>query len=256
MRMKIVPRIKQQPERLIDENGLRVDGRRVDELRKMKMEVGVLKQADGSAYLEQGKTKVFVAVYGPRELHPRHLALPDRALLRCTYRMASFSVEERKSPAPSRREIELSKVIRQALEPAVFLERFPKTAIDVFIEIIQADGGTRCASITAASLALADAGIPMSDLVAAVAVGKVDGHIVLDINDIEDKYGQGDMPVALMPRKKQITLLQLDGKWTPEEFRQGLELAIRGCEQIYAMQKTALRKRYLEVREEVMREGE
>jgi exosome complex component RRP41 len=75
--------------------------------------------------------------------------------------MAPFSVQERKSPAPSRREIELSKVIRESLQPSVFMEYYPRTMIDVFIEILQADGGTRCASITAASLALADAGIPM-----------------------------------------------------------------------------------------------
>ncbi|MEM2725753.1 MAG: exosome complex exonuclease Rrp41, partial [Candidatus Bathyarchaeia archaeon] len=65
--------------RLIDENGLRVDGRRPDELRPIKMEVGVLSNADGSAYIEQGKSKILAAVYGPREVHPRHLALPDRA---------------------------------------------------------------------------------------------------------------------------------------------------------------------------------
>ncbi|MCX8171676.1 MAG: exosome complex exonuclease Rrp41, partial [Candidatus Bathyarchaeota archaeon] len=69
--------------RLIDEKGLRVDGRKPNELRPIKMEVGVLSNADGSAYIEQGKNKILAAVYGPREVHPRHLALPDRALLRC-----------------------------------------------------------------------------------------------------------------------------------------------------------------------------
>lgn len=242
------------PQKLITENGLRTDGRGVHELRPIKLEVGILKRADGSAYIEQGRNKIMVAVYGPRELHPRHLALPDKALLRCFYRMASFSVEERKSPAPSRREIELSKVIREALEPAIFLERFPKTAIDVFIEVLQADGGTRCASITTAALALADAGIPMRDLVSAVAVGKVDGHIVLDINDLEDKYGEGDMPTAIMPRKKEVTLIQLDGQWSIEEFKQGFELALKGCEQIYQLQREALKKRYIEIREQTAKE--
>ena len=106
------------------------------------MEVGVLNNADGSAYIEQGKNKILAAVYGPREVHPRHLTLPDRASLRCRYHMAPFSVDERKSPAPSRREVELSKVIQEALEPALFLEQFPRTVIDLFIEVLQADGGT------------------------------------------------------------------------------------------------------------------
>jgi len=237
--------------KLIDENGLRVDGRRTNELRPIKIEVDVLSNADGSAYIEQGKSKILAAVYGPREVHPRHLALPDRALLRCRYHMAPFSVEERKSPAPSRREIELSKVIRQALEPAIFLEKFPRTSIDVFIEVLQADGGTRCAGTTAAALALADAGIPMRDLVVACAAGKVDGVLVLDLNDLEDKEGEADLPVAYMPNLGAISLLQMDGSLTIDEFKQALELAIEGCKQIYKMQKEALKAKYLAIKEEV-----
>jgi exosome complex component RRP41 len=237
--------------RLIDENGLRVDGRKPNELRPIKIEVGVLSNADGSAYIEQGKSKILAAVYGPREVHPRHLALPDRALLRCRYHMAPFSVEERKSPAPSRREIELSKVIREALEPAIFLEKFPRTSIDVFIEVLQADGGTRCAGTTVAALALADAGIPMRDLVVACAAGKVDGVLVLDLNDLEDKEGEADLPIAYMPNLDMISLLQMDGQLTIEEFEQALNLAIEGCKQIYKLQKEALKAKYLAIKEEV-----
>ncbi|KYH41197.1 MAG: putative exosome complex exonuclease [Candidatus Bathyarchaeota archaeon B26-2] len=238
-------------EKLIDEEGKRVDGREWNELRPIKIEVGVLNNADGSAYIEQGKNKILAAVYGPREAHPRHLTLPDRALLRCRYHMAPFSVEERKSPAPSRREIELSKVIREALEPAIFLEHYPRTAIDLFIEILQADGGTRCAGITVASLALADAGIPMRDLVVACAAGKVGDRIVLDLNDVEDKEGEADVPIAFMPNLNAVTLLQMDGTLTPEEFEQAVNLAIEGCRQIYKMQKDALKARYLAIKKEV-----
>ena len=63
------------------------------------------------------------------------------------------------------------------------LEKFPRTAVDVFIEVLQADGGTRCAALTAASVALADAGIPMRDMVAAVAAGKVADTVILDVNN-------------------------------------------------------------------------
>jgi exosome complex component RRP41 len=189
------------------------------------------------------------AVYGPKELHPKHLALPDRMVLRCRYHMAPFSVQERKSPAPSRREIELSKVVREALEPAIFMEYYPRTATDVFVEVLQADGGTRCASITAASLALADAGMPMRDLVAACSAGKVDGTIVLDLMDIEDKDGTADVPVAYMPNLGVITLLQMDGVLTLEEFESAVNLAIKGCEKIYNLQKEALRAKYVSAKE-------
>lgn len=232
--------------KLIREDGLRHDGRRPDELRPIRMEVGVLKNADGSALVEYGRTKVIAAVYGPREVLPKHISLPDRAIIRCRYHMAPFSTMDRKSPAPSRREIELSKVIREALEAAIFTELYPRTSIDVFIEVLQADGGTRTAGLTAASLALADAGIPMKDLIAAVAVGKVDGVIVLDIDEIEDEYGEADMPVGMMPSLDKVVLLQLNGVLSPEEFRKAFELARKGIETIYKLQKEALSRKYLE----------
>ncbi len=242
---------QKKPEKLLDENDLRIDGRGLNELRPIKIEVGILRNADGSAYIEQGKNKILAGVYGPKDVHPRHLALPDRAVLRCRYHMAPFSVDERKSPAPSRRDIELSKVIREALEPAIFVEYYPRTSIDIFIEVLQADGGTRCAGITAASLALADAGIPMRDLVVACAAGKIDGHLALDLMDVEDKIGEADLPLALMPNLNAVTLLQMDGSLTIEEFEKAINLSIDGCKKIYMLQKEALKSKYVSVKEAV-----
>ena len=159
--------------------------------------------------------------------------------------MAPFSTDERKNPAPSRREIEISKVIREALEPVVMSEAFPRTSVDVFIEVISADGGTRTAALNAASLALADAGVPMRDLVAAVAVGKVDGYLVLDIDQVEDNYGEADMPVAMAPSLNMVTLLQLNGVLSPQEFSQALNLALKGVNEVYKLQKETLRNKYL-----------
>jgi len=232
-----------KPEKLIVD-GRRLDGRLPDEMRPLKIQAGVLKRADGSAYVELGDNKVLAAVYGPREMHPRHLQQPDTAVLRCRYNMAPFSVEDRKRPGPDRRSVEISKVTREAIQPVVFLELYPRSGIDVFIEILQADAGTRTTGITAASVALADAGVPMRDLISAIAVGKVDNTVVLDLNKQEDNWGTSDMPIALMPRKKFITLLQMDGHFTPEEFKHGLSLAFKGCEQIYEAQKQALREKY------------
>lgn len=247
---------KKKVKKTVKEKDIRHDGRKLNELRPIKIEVGVLGNADGSAYIEQGKNKILAGVYGPKEAHPKHLALPDRTRLRCRYHMAPFSVQERRSPAPSRRDIELSKVIREAFEPSVFTEYYPRTSIDIFIEVLQADGGTRCASITAASLALADAGIPLRDLVSACAAGKVDGRIVLDLDDKEDKEGEADLPLAYMSSQNAITLLQMDGMLTGEEFDQTINLALEGCKQIYQLQKEALKAKYLEVKEAINKESE
>jgi exosome complex component RRP41 len=248
--------LNDKQEKLIDKKGIRLDGRKADDLRPLKLEVGVLPNADGSAYIEHGKNKILVGVFGPREMHPKHLSRPDRMVLRCRYHMAPFSVQERKSPAPSRREVELGKVIRESLEPALFLELYPRTGIDVFIEVLQADGGTRCASITAASLALADSGIPMRDLVVACAAGKVEDSVVLDLYDAEDKLGAADVPVAYMPNLDAVTLLQMDGTLTPEELEKAVNMAIDGCKEIYAMQKDALKTKYMHIKEETQEEPE
>jgi exosome complex component RRP41 len=240
---------KKKSETLVDKKGLRLDGRKLDELRPVKMEVGVIPNADGSAYLEQGRNKILVGVYGPKEAHPRHIAQQDRAVIQCRYHMAPFSVDERKSPAPSRRDIELSKVIREALEPAVFLEYYPRTSIQVYIEILQADGGTRCAGITTAALALADAGIPMRDLVVACAAGKAGGKIAVDLMDTEDKIGEADVPVAFMPNLNAITLLQMDGNLSSKEFETAIDMALEGCKTLYQVQKEALKAKYVDAEE-------
>jgi len=224
----------------MNENGIRCDGRKIDQIRNVSIKVGVLKNADGSAYIEFGKNKILAGVFGPRDVHPKHMADQDSGILRCRYHMSPFSVTERKNPAPSRREIEISKVIKEALQPAVILKDFPRTVVDVFIEVLQADGGSRCAALDAASVALVDAGIPMRDIVAACAAGKVADKIVLDVNDEEDKEGQADMPVAYMPNLGKITLMQLDGILTPDEYKRCLETAIGGCKQVYEIQKKAL----------------
>lgn len=237
-----------KPEKFIDENGLRLDGRRIDEIRPMKMEIGVLSRADGSCYLEWGKNKVLAAVYGPRELHPRRLQKADSVLIRYRYNMAAFSVEERIRPGPSRRSIEISKVSREAFEPVILTHLYPGAVIDVFAEVLQADAGTRTAAINAATMALADAGIPMKGLVSACAVGKVDGQLVLDLNKAEDNYGDADIPMAITS-DGEITLLQMDGDVTQEEFKRAIELCKEGCRQILEIQKETLKNKFTNLEE-------
>jgi exosome complex component RRP41 len=241
---------------LFREDGKRLDGRDVGELRPIEIECGVIKRADGSASIRHGNNYIVVSVFGPRELHPKHLMLPDRALLRCEYRLASFSVGERKSPAPRRREHELSKIIQEALQPVLFLERYPRTTVDIYVQVLNADGGTRCASITAAALALADAGIPMKGLVTSVAAGKAGGKVVLDLSDIEDKDGEGDLPLAISMHDRKVTLLQCDGNFSFEEVKEAIEMAEAACETIHEMQRDALTRKYLKIQEEAQKESD
>ena len=235
---------------LIDKKGLRLDGRKLDELRKIKIKAGVLDRADGSCYLEWGDNKVLAGVYGPREVHPRHMQNPLRGIVRARYNMTPFSVGERKRPGPDRRSTEISKLISEALENVVLTDRFPRTTVDVFIEILEASAGTRCAGLTAASVALADAGIPMKDLVPSVASGKIDGKVVLDLGKAEDNFGEADVPFAMVPRTGEVVLLQMDGHLTQDEFEQILEMNKKAAQEIYEIQKAALIERYSSFTEE------
>jgi len=228
-------------------NGKRLDGRDFKELRPIEMRLGMVSRANGSAYSRFGNTITIASVFGPREVYPKHLQRSETGTLRCRYNMAPFSVEERKNPAPDRRSTEISKVTRLAIEPTIFLEEFPKAGIEVYIAVLQADGSTRVTGINAASLALADAGIPMRDLVTACSVGKIDGHIIADLCSDEDKKGEADIAFAMMPTKGKVTLLQMDGIITKEELKEALELARDSCKKIYESQKQVLKEKYKKV---------
>lgn len=221
----------------------RTDGRKAEETREMKAEVGVIKNADGSALFSFGDTIAIAAVYGPRILHPQHMQNPQKGLLRVNYDMLSFSVPERKKPGPSRRSQEISKVTEWALSPVLNLNQFPNTVVDVYIQIIQANASTRCAGINAASMALAHAGVPMRDLVCAVSLGKVNGKIVVDLTkEEEDMEGTTDIPIAFLAKTKEIVLLQLDGNVEKEDLFEAIKIGKEVCNKIYELQKNALKK--------------
>lgn len=226
----------------------RLDGRKFDETREIEAKVGVIKRANGSAYFKMGNTIAYAAVYGPRNLYPRFLQNPEKGILRCNYNMMPFSSSnERVRPGGSRRSKEISLVTEKALLPVLNLDEYPNSVVDIFIELPQTEAGSRCAGICAASMALADAGLFMKDLVAAVSVGKVDDKLLVDLDYSEESYDDGpvaDIPIAVMPNSDKITLIQMDGKITKDELKKLIEMAKKTCKQIYEIMKNALKEKY------------
>lgn len=224
----------------------RMDGRKAEEPRKIEIEVGIIPNADGSASFSFGDTKAIAAVYGPKPMHPQHLQNPQKGILRCFYDMLSFSVTERKRPGPARRSQEISKVTEWALTPVVQLDNYPNTVIDVHIMILQANASTRCAGINAAALALANAGVPMKELVTSVSVGKIDDKIVVDVTKDEEDYEEGegatDIATAFLSESGKISLLQLDGNIREKELKEAIKAAREACKLIYEEQKKALKR--------------
>ncbi|XP_057854224.1 exosome complex component RRP41 homolog isoform X2 [Cryptomeria japonica] len=208
----------------ISPEGLRVDGRRPLEMRQLHAQVGVVDKADGSAIFEMGNTKVIAVVYGPREVQNKSQQLHDQALVRCEYSMANFSTGDRvRRPKGDRRSTEISLVIRQTMAAAILTRLMPRSQIDIFVQVLQADGAT---------LALADAGIPMCDLITSCAAGYLNSTPLLDMNYVEDSAGGPDVTVGLMAKMEKVTLLQMDAKLPLDIFESVMQLAIEGCKAI------------------------
>lgn len=232
----------------------RFDGRPgFDDSRPMSAKAGVISRADGSAMFQVGKTIAIAAVYGPRDLHPRFLQNPKKGRLRCYYSMMPFSGSgNRVRPGPNRRAKEISMVTEKAINPVLDLSEFPNTVVDVFIEFPQTDAGSRCAGICAASIALADAGIPMKDMVAAVSVGKVDDKVLVDLDYAEEAYEHGevaDVPLAIIPSTGELTLLQMDGEISREELLEAIKMSKKAIGMISELQRKALKDKYAEVKQ-------
>lgn len=234
----------------MSEDYKRPDGRGLKDLRDLTVEVGVLDRADGSARVDLGKNIAVATVYGPREMHPKHASRTDSAVVRINYRMATFSVDDYKRPYPSRREKEISKVLSEAYESVILNENWPRSVVDVHIQIFQSDGGTRTAAAIAITAALADAGIPMRDLPGAIATGLYDEKVALDLTGHEDMKGTGDMPMMYSPSIDEVSLFQLDGKFTLKEFEEAYYTSIDAIKTIVAKIQNALKEKYLVVRDE------
>lgn len=244
---------KDKPELM--KNGKRHDGRSPEDLRNIKIEAFVLDNADGSAYIEWGNNKILAAIYGPKEALPKHTQDPERAVIKCRYSMAPFSGnEEHGSSRPSRRSIEISKITKEIFEHVILVEEFPGSEIDIFIEVLQSDGGTRAAGITAAAVALATAGIPMIDTPYAVSVGKVGKDLILDMDYIEDKYSDADVPMAICPRTSELSLLQMDGTISPDEFKKAFLMVKKAGDKITKIQREALQSPYQKTMEKYSKE--
>ncbi len=226
----------------------RCDGRGWDEIRPTEAKAGVIPNADGSAYFRMGNTAAYCAVYGPRELFPKFLQNPKTGIIRCHYNMLPFSgMGERIRPGGNRRAQEISLVMEKALSAVVDLSDFPNAVVDIYTDLPETDAGSRCVAINAAAMALADAGIPMKDMVSALAVGRVDDKIVVDLCYEEEAYEDGpvaDIPIAVVHNTQEIALLQMDGEISKEELIRAIEMGRKAMEQVYEIQKKALKEKY------------
>ncbi|KAG5175397.1 ribosomal protein S5 domain 2-type protein [Tribonema minus] len=225
--------------------GLRPDGRRAKEIRRIRCRLGVLREADGSAYLEMGQTKVIAIVKGPHEVSRRSDMLIDKAIVNCEFNLAPFAGSDRRKRRPTdRKTVEMAMSIKAVFEGAVMLELYPRTQIDLYIHLIQTDGGQLPASINAASLALTDAGISMRDMVVSCSAGHVDGQAVMDLNHMEQSHGGAYVPLAILPRGSEILLAKMEARLPLDIFQEVLATALEACRQVHAIMRGEVREHH------------
>ncbi|XP_055381800.1 exosome complex component RRP41 [Condylostylus longicornis] len=219
--------------KLLSDQGLRLDGRRPHELRKISCKLGVFSQPDGSAYIEQGNTKVLAAVYGPHQASAKKSS-QDEVIVNCQYSMATFSTGERKSrPRGDRKSTEMTINLQQTLRAAILTELYPKSQIDVYIEILQADGGTYCASVNAATLALIDAGICIKEYICACTASLANGDVpLMDVSNLEENCGGPTLSVAALPTSNKIAFMEMSQRFHLDQLPKVLEHAQQGCQEI------------------------
>ncbi|KNZ71781.1 Exosome complex component mtr3 [Termitomyces sp. J132] len=182
------------------------------DIRPIFLQPGLIDQANGSAYVETERTKIACAVYGPRQ--SKNNAYNEKGKLNVEVKFAPFSCGHRKAPIRDAEDRSLAMAIHQALVPSVRLELLPKSTIDVFLTIIEADGMEGCiaSGVVAASTALADAGVEMLGLVMSCASSIVGREIWLDPTEGEAQLAKGTLVLSCMPAVNTVTSVWQSGQ--------------------------------------------
>jgi exosome complex component RRP41 len=206
----------------------------------------LLSHVDGSALYEQGNTKIIASVYGPREAKRRTDSIHDRAAVTCEYSVTSFSTSERKQRSKSDRRLkERSLALKKIFEAVICTKLYPRSQISIFVQVLQSDGGDMPAAINAGTLALIDAGIPMQDVLTACSAGFLDGTPIMDLNYTEGNAHASELTLAVCPRSKTISYMQMDNKLPIEHLEKVTDMATEGCLKIAALLKDAVKKHSL-----------
>ncbi|KAM6324927.1 exosome complex component MTR3 [Podargus strigoides] len=217
-------------------------------LRPLFVRAGLLSQAEGSAYVElSGGTKVLCAAWGPREAAEPGGAAGGGQLL-CEFRRAPFAGRGARgrpgSAAEREAEREAAAALREALEPAVRLARYPRARLAVSALLLQDGGSALAAAISAAGLALAQAGVEMYDLAVGCALCRAPGPAapwLLQPAEPEERRAVARLTVALLPALNQVSAVLGGGQGSPPEaWAQALRLGLDGCHRLYPVLRQSL----------------
>ncbi|KAG8970738.1 hypothetical protein FRC03_004120 [Tulasnella sp. 419] len=212
---------------------LRGDRKALD-IRPIYLKRGLISQANGSAYIETGQTKIACAVYGPRQA-AKNAPYSEHGKLNIDVKFAPFSCHRRRAPLKEAEDRSLAVLIHQSLAPSLRLELFPKSTIDVFVMILENDGVEGCvaAGTVASSAALADAGIEMLGLVTSCSSSIINQELKLDPTSRESLLADGTVTVASIPALGVTTNIWQTGRITPQQAIECMDQCIQRCTDIH-----------------------
>ncbi|CAD1811339.1 unnamed protein product [Candida parapsilosis] len=228
---------------LYSPEGLRIDGRRWNELRRFECRVNTHpNSSDGSSYVEQGNTKVICTVQGPTEPISRAQMNQDKANLEVNLTIANFSTFERKKRSKSeKRMVELRTTLERTFEQSVLLHLYPRTNITINVQVLSQDGGMLAAITNAITLAIIDAGIAMYDYVSSVSCGLIDQSPLLDLNNLEESDVSA-ITVGVIGKGEKLALLLSEDKMPLDSLEKVLSIGIAGSHRIKDLMDMEVRK--------------
>ncbi|KAL7714128.1 Exosome complex exonuclease RRP41 [Entamoeba marina] len=214
----------------ISPEGYRYDGRKTSEMRKIDATIGFLQTADGSARVKLGNTMVEAVVYGPMEGNRRN---HEMAELMVSFSQATFASRKRRERMYDRSMSETSELLKHMYEQIILSRSIPETTIDLRVQVMQDDGSVIAAAINACTIALIDAGIPMTDIVCSAEGGFLDGQMVVDMNKDEENVGTVfNVHMAVMQNTGEIAMLQTEGKMPLDKLGELLVVVEEGSKSI------------------------
>ncbi|KAJ7947830.1 Exosome complex component RRP41-like [Quillaja saponaria] len=217
---------------------VRPDGRDFHQCRPAFFQTGAVNAASGSAYAEFGNTKVIVSVFGPRE-SKKAMMYSGIGRLNCNVSYTTFATLVRGQGSDQK---EFTSTLHKALEGAIMLETFPKTTVDVFVLVLESGGSDLPVVISCASLALADAGIMMYDLVTSVSVSCLGKNLVIDPILEEESYQDGSLMITCMPSRYEVTQLTVTGEWSTAKISEGMQLCLDASSKLAKIMRSCLKE--------------
>eukprot|EP01083_Nonionella_stella_P073791 199761_1 len=216
----------------------RSDSRKSNEIRPIFLRTKMVSQAAGSAYIEMNNTKVIAAVYGPR--HNSKTSVGERGRLTCDFKYAPFASANRRKRGQGPDERCASKWLREALAPCVMMHKYPKSIVEVFVIVLEADGGELAAATMCSSLALAEAKVEMCDLVVANQVALRDSQIMMDPTLEEHTSSDACLTLSYAPNSKEVTNIEQSGFVKQEQLQEMYKICTQGCVSLHKLVKNCL----------------